>query len=66
MMLMMVATTSGAVLFRIFLALWAIYGSWRGYERFYAADAFVAWLQPLCLCALWLRFTAAGRNALSL
>jgi uncharacterized membrane protein YozB (DUF420 family) len=54
-MLLLLATTSGAVFFRIYLALWAIYGTMRGYERFYACDAWIAWLLPVALTALWLR-----------
>lgn len=51
-MLLMVATTSGAVFFRIFLALWAIFGTRRGFETFYACDAWMAWLLPLSATAL--------------
>ena len=51
-MLLMVAATSGAVFFRIFLALWAIFGTRRGFETFYACDAWIAWLLPLGATAL--------------
>lgn len=54
-MLLLLATTSGAVFFRIYLALWAMYGTMRGYERFYACDAWLAWLLPVAATALWLR-----------
>ena len=48
-MLLVAATTSGALLFRIALAWWAILGSVRHYAAFYAADAWFAWLLPLGL-----------------
>jgi len=54
-MLLMTATTSGAVLFRVFLALWAMFGTGRRFELFYACDAWVAWLLPLSATALVLR-----------
>jgi len=55
-MLLLVATTSGAVFFRIFLALWAMFGVGRWFEVFYACDAWVAWLLPLSVTALVLFF----------
>ncbi len=61
-MLLMAATTSGAVFFRIYLALWAIYGSARHYELFYALDGWIAWLLPLGLTALFLN-TTGSRSA---
>lgn len=54
-MLMMAATTSGAVFFRVYLALWAIYGNMRYFEAFYIFDAWIAWALPLTLCATALR-----------
>lgn len=54
-MLLMAAATSGAVFFRIYLALWAIFAQGRGYALFYAVDAWVAWLVPLILTGLWLK-----------
>lgn len=54
-MLLMAAATSGAVFFRIYLALWAIFAQGRGYALFYALDAWVAWLLPLTLVSLWLK-----------
>jgi uncharacterized membrane protein YozB (DUF420 family) len=56
-MLLMAATTSGAVFFRVFLALWAMFGSARRFETFYAYDAWIAWLLPLSGTALllWIR-----------
>lgn len=55
LMLLMAAATSGAVFFRIYLALWAIFAQGQGYELFYALDAWIAWLLPLILMALWLK-----------
>jgi hypothetical protein len=54
-MLLMLATTSGAVFFRVFLALWALTAQGRHFEVFYACDAWIGWLLPLGLTALWLR-----------
>jgi uncharacterized membrane protein YozB (DUF420 family) len=63
-MLLMVATTSGAVFFRVFLALWAIVGARRQFETFYACDAWIAWLLPLVLTALAIsRFERPLRKA---
>lgn len=56
-MLLMVATTSGAVVFRVLLASWALVGSMRHFEAFYALDAWIAWLLPLGLTGAWLRGT---------
>lgn len=46
-MLLMLAATSGAVFFRIYLALWALYGSTRWYEQFYVLDSWIAWMLPM-------------------
>ena len=51
-MVLMVATASGAVFFRIYLALWAMLGDRRWFDSFYACDAWVAWLAPLILSAV--------------
>ncbi len=51
-MLLMAAATSGAVFFRIWLALFAIYGPARHYEAFYALDAWLAWGLPVAITAL--------------
>ena len=59
-MLLMLAATSGAVFFRIWLALWALYGSMRWYETFYACDAWFAWLLPLGGTAIWLASQPGG------
>lgn len=50
-MLMMAAVTSGAIFFRIWLALWAIYGTHRYYRVFYSVDAWIGWLLPLAATA---------------
>ena len=59
-MLLMAATTSGAVFFRVYLALWALFGNYRHYETFYAADAWIAWSLPLAAMAIFLKRTGAG------
>ena len=60
-MLLMAAATSGALAFRIALATWAILGSMRHYEAFYAADAWLAWSLPLGLTAFLLHRTGGLR-----
>lgn len=52
-MLLMTATTYGAVMFRVFLALWAMQGASRWFETFYAVDSWIAWMLPLGVTA-WL------------
>jgi uncharacterized membrane protein YozB (DUF420 family) len=54
-MLMMAATASGAIFFRIYLALWAILSHRHGFELFYSSDAWIAWLGPLALTAYGLK-----------
>lgn len=51
-MLMMAAATSGAVFFRLWLALWAILGERRHFVVFYSIDAWFAWLVPLIVMAI--------------
>lgn len=63
-MLLLAAVTSGAVFFRIFLALFAIYGHPRHYSAFYAADAWAAWGLPLIATAIFLKRTGALANDL--
>lgn len=58
-MLLMAATTTGAVFFRVYLALFAILGHPRHYEAFYAADAWLAWTLPLAAMAIFLKRTGA-------
>lgn len=58
-MLMMAAVTSGAVFFRLYLGAWALWGDFRHYEAFYAADSFAAWTLPLAGTAIFLKRTGA-------
>ncbi|MBN8501633.1 MAG: DUF2306 domain-containing protein [Sphingomonadales bacterium] len=58
-MLLMAATTSGAVFFRIYLALFALVGHPRDYRVFYAADAWLAWTLPLAAMAFFLKWSGA-------
>lgn len=60
-MLLLAAVTSGAVFFRIFLALFALYGDRRHYQTFYAIDSWVAWGLPLIAMAIFLKRTGAKR-----
>ena len=46
-MLLMAAVTSGALFFRIFLALWARFGDHHYFNDFYALNAWIAWSIPL-------------------
>lgn len=61
-MLLMAAATSGAVFFRMSLALFAIYGSMRHYEAFYVADAWLAWGVPVAITA-WMLNRAGDLRA---
>jgi hypothetical protein len=61
-MLLMAATTTGALFFRIYLALFAIFGDLRHYETFYAFDAWIAWSLPLLAMAFFLKRTGAFRT----
>ena len=54
-MLLMAAVTSGAVFFRIWLALWAILGDFRYYRLAYSIDAWIGWLLPLTLAIILLK-----------
>lgn len=54
-MILMLATTSGAVFFRVYLAFWAMLGTRRQFDAFYACDAWIAWLLPLIATALAIR-----------
>lgn len=54
-MLLLAAATSGAVFFRVYLALFAILGSMRHYELFYALDAWLAWGLPTAITAVVLK-----------
>lgn len=59
-MLLLAATTSGAVFFRIYLALFALYGHPRHYHAFYAINAWLAWGLPLAAMAFFLKRTGAA------
>lgn len=50
-MLMLAAVTSGALFFRVYLAMWAVYGVRGHFHSFYALDAWVAWMLPLAATA---------------
>lgn len=54
-MLLMTATASGAIFFRIYLASWAILAQGKHFAVFYAWNAWLAWLLPLLGTALILR-----------
>ena len=54
-MLLMAAVTSGALFFRIYLALFARFGSHTYFNYFYACNAWVAWLLPLIVVGVVLR-----------
>lgn len=56
-MLMMAAVTSGAMFFRIYLALWSGFGWREGFHAFYALDAWIAWGLPLAVVAFLTRRT---------
>ncbi|MEO5586419.1 MAG: DUF2306 domain-containing protein [Novosphingobium sp.] len=51
-MLLMTATASGAIFFRIYLASWALLAPGRHFAAFYSADAWAAWLLPVLGTAL--------------
>ena len=54
-MLLMAAVTSGALFFRIYLALWSHFGSVHYFKTFYACNAWIAWGLPLMVTAFLLR-----------
>lgn len=63
-MILMTATTTGAVFFRIYLAFWALWGPSRWFEVFYAVDSWIGWTVPLGVTAWVLsRRQGAGRRA---
>ncbi len=62
MMVMLAATTSGAIFFRIYLALWAIFAQGKHFEMFYACDAWIAWLLPLGISAWLMRQNGTWRS----
>ena len=58
-MLMMAAVTSGALWFRVYLALWKLMGWNGGFPAFYAINAWLAWTLPLLVTAMVLRLHAS-------
>ena len=54
-MILMAAVTSGALFFRIYLALWSHFGSPHYFKVFYAGNAWIAWALPLTVTAFVLR-----------
>jgi Predicted membrane protein (DUF2306) len=53
-MIAMIAVTSGAIFFRVYLAFWAILAQGRFFVVFYACDAWAGWLLPLAFATWWL------------
>ena len=53
-MLLMAAVTSGAMVFRVYLALWVALNGYAHFRYFYACDAFAGWVTPLAAMAIWL------------
>ena len=62
LMVMLAATTSGAIFFRIYLALWAIFAHGRYFDLFYACDAWIAWALPLGISARFMRQNGTWRS----
>jgi Predicted membrane protein (DUF2306) len=59
-MLLMAAVTSGAMFFRVYLALFARFGSHHYFNLFYACNAWVAWGLPLIAVFAFCRFSKKG------
>ena len=51
-MILMTATAMGAVFFRLYLGLFAMWGTPRWFDAFYVFDSWIAWLLPLSIAAL--------------
>ncbi len=51
-MILMTSVTSGALFFRVYLALWSRFGSAHYFKTFYACNAWIAWGLPLLVMAL--------------
>ena len=63
-MILMTATATGAVFFRIYLAFWAMWGPGHWFEVFYAVDSWIGWTLPLGVTAWVLsRRRNPGRHA---
>ena len=54
-MILLAAVTSGALFFRIYLALWSHFGNVHYFKTFYACNAWMAWGLPLLVMAFVLR-----------
>jgi hypothetical protein len=65
-MLMMAAVTSGAIFFRIWLALWTELGPREYFYEFYAINAWTAWSLPLIGMMVWLNRDSEVSVGLSL
>ncbi len=61
-MLMLAAVTSGAMFFRVYLALSKLVVAPNHFYDFYAADAWVAWGLPLVAVAVWLALEKRAKN----
>jgi uncharacterized membrane protein len=62
-MLLMTATASGAIFFRIYLASWTILAGGRHFAVFYSADAWLGWLPPLVATALVIKKRGSIKRA---
>lgn len=62
-MLLMTATASGAIFFRVYLASWTILAEGRHFALFYSADAWFAWLLPLLATALFIKKRGSIKQA---
>ncbi len=62
-MLLMTATASGAIFFRIYLASWTVLADGRHFAAFYSVDAWLAWLLPLLTTALFVKKGRAIKRA---
>ncbi len=66
-MILMASVTSGALFFRVYLALWSHFASVHYFKMFYACNAWIAWSLPLLVTALVLRKRGlAAHRSLSL
>jgi hypothetical protein len=54
-MLLLAAVTSGAMFFRVYLALWKMVGTRDHFTTFYAVDAWIAWMFPLIVMIVYIR-----------
>lgn len=61
-MILMAATASGAIFFRIYLASWSILAQGRHFAAFYSCDAWLAWLLPLLGSLLFIKRAGSWRT----